>query len=198
MIVSNLYRILCSTSNMFSFDIWNYYYSELCLPITLLIVFQLIVGVLGSVTVLFLYQKRLKSKWHKSRFFFISILGTLDFICVSFQIDDVYHKLQLTHFVTFPSSWSCYSFLIHNFSNCYGLYNDNDSDCSNQTYLICQIMKCQITTSRLQIFICVYRDTLFYLLLSIFPRFLFLKLLKFSNKTSLGKCVRKSITQPER
>lgn len=132
MIVSNLYRILCSTSNMFSFDIWNYYYSELCLPITLLIVFQLIVGVLGSVTVLFLYQKRLKSKWHKSRFFFISILGTLDFICVSFQIDDVYHKLQLTHFVTFPSSWSCYSFLMHNFSNCYGLYNDNDSDCSNQ------------------------------------------------------------------
>lgn len=131
MIVSNLYRILCSTSNMFSFDIWNYYYSELCLPITLLIVFQLIVGVLGSVTVLFLYQKRLKSKWHKSRFFFHIDLGNsrlhLCFISNWWCV-----KLQLTHFVTFPSSWSCYSFLIHNFSNCYGLYNDNDSDCSNQ------------------------------------------------------------------
>lgn len=92
-----------SSSNMFLLERWNSYYNELFLPNTIFIVIGLIVGVIGNVTVICVYQKGLKNKGHGR--FFIPILATVDLMCVSFS--GLYHMLQLTHFVTFPNSWVC-------------------------------------------------------------------------------------------
>lgn len=115
-----------SSKGMFSLDSWNTYYNELFLPNTILVVIRLIVGVIGNVTVICVYQQGLKNKGNGR--FFIPILATVVLMCVSFSA--VYHILQLTYFVTFPNSWVCKFF-----------------------YYSIRVIVTHFTTSRLRIFI---------------------------------------------
>ena len=138
-----------SSRSMFSLGSWNTYYNELFLPNTILVVIGLIVGVIGNVTVICVYQQGLKNKGNGR--FFIPILATVDLMCVSFSA--VYHIIQLTHFVTFPNSWVCKFFyylirviITHSIMIMTAI-------AVTRFHQIGQIMKCQITTSRLRIFI---------------------------------------------
>lgn len=138
-----------SSKGMFSLDSWNTYYNELFLPNTILVVIRRIVGVIGNVTVICVYQQGLKNKGNGR--FFIPILATVVLMCVSFSA--VYHILQLTYFVTFPNSWVCKFFyysirviVTHSIMIMTAI-------AVTRFHQIGQIMKCQITTSRLRIFI---------------------------------------------
>lgn len=138
-----------SSRSMFSLGSWNTYYTELFLPNTILVVIGLIVGVIGNVTVICVYQKGLKNKGNGR--FFIPILATVDLMCVSFSA--VYHIIKLTHFVTFPNSWVCIFFYYSTRVIITYSIMIMTAIAVTRFHQICQIMKCQITTSRLQIFI---------------------------------------------
>lgn len=163
-----------------------------CLPNTILVVIGLIIGVIGNVTVICVYQIGLKNKGNGC--FFIPIMATVDLMCVSFSA--VYHIIKFTHFVTFPNSWVCKFFYYSTRVIITYSIMIMTAIAVTRFHQICQIMKCQITTSWLRIFIMFLQE--YFLLSHIFPHFSFSELLKFTKTTSLGTCARKLITQPDR
>lgn len=94
-------------NDVFSIEKWNFYYSELYLPNTILIAIGLFVGISGNAFVIFVYQRGLKNKGQGR--FFIPILATVDLASVT--ACSIYNIVQITRHVTFPGTLICRFFV---------------------------------------------------------------------------------------